>query len=63
MAHFNIMCPWKNVRNFKTTVCLGLHARYEAFTISSTSTAAVMRFLEETKKVSQLSIKERLNIC
>jgi hypothetical protein len=51
------MRPWKYVRNFKTTVCLCLYARYEAFTISSTSTGAVMRFLEEAKKVSRLSIE------
>ena len=50
MAHFNIMCPWKYVRNFKATVRLCSHARDEAFTVSNTSTSAVMRFLQETKK-------------
>jgi hypothetical protein len=51
MTHFIIMCPWKYVRNLKTTECLGLYARDEAFTISSKSTGAVVVFLQENKKM------------
>ena len=45
----DIMCPWKYVRNLKTTECLGSYARDEAFTISSTSTSAVVVILQEKK--------------
>ena len=49
MTHFNIMCPWKYVRNLKTTECLGLYARDEAFTVSRKSTVAVVVLLQGKK--------------
>lgn len=49
MTHLDIMCPWKYVRNLKTTECLGSYARDEAFTISRTSTSAVVVILQEKK--------------
>lgn len=38
------MDPWKYVRDCKTTIRLRLQARDEAFTVSSTTTDAVVRF-------------------
>ena len=52
----DIMCPWKYVRNLKTTECLGSYARDEAFTISSTRTSAVVVILQEKKDYLSLNL-------